>query len=774
MKTVFRALVLTVGCTLTHAADIRDADYGARLPGGGGVALWTAESGWKIGRTKSVSTNSTDAIVIRCARNEAEAAQLVVTPRMPLQGFTVTAGELRSVDGVVLPAAQVEILRVGYVNVTQATDKFGGTGPWPDPLPQIRGPLELAADVNQPFWIRVGVPADAKAGRYSGTIRLAAGPWHAEVPLRVEVFNFALPDKLTCETAFGFSADRAFRYHGARTVEQKRQVLEGYWRSFAAHRISPYDPAPLDPIRVTWPRVKPPAGDWQGGRVVTNEAHGGAGSLAIFDDRKDSVVNAYYAPLLPIPAKGLKLRFACRTALPGHPFLVSLGHFDAQTNWISGHNNDMTFAGDGRWQAFERDIASFPANARFVQLRLYATTYTDEGEHTGLAWFDDVHLNPLGAGAVPSPGGGDGSVAATEELVKGGDFEPRNTKRELVAPREQLEPKLDFTAWDREMERVISTHHFSSFRLHLEGMGGGTYEGHSRAALLGFTEDDPEYEILFGSYVKQLTDHLRAKGWLGMAYTYWFDEPEPSQYDFVRGGFEKLKRLAPGLRGMLTEQVEAGLVGGPSLWCPVSHEYDHERAETRRRAGEHFWWYVCCVPKGPHATEFTDHPGTALRAWLWQTWQRRIEGILIWDSNYWTSPAAYPDRPQNPYEDPMCWVSSGKPGAKHPWGNGDGRFLYPPEAAAAGQPASFVADAPVDSIRWEMLRDGLEDYEYLALLRRRLTDGAAKPGDARRAEWQRLLDVPPEVSADIKVFTHSPAPIEKRRAAVALAIEALN
>ena len=180
-----------------------------------------------------------------------------------------------------------------------------------------------------------------------------------------------------------------------------------------------------------------------------------------------------------------------------------------------------------------------------------------------------------------------------------------------VSPR-----PLDFTAWDREMERVIAKFHFSSFRLNLEGMGGGTYEGLTRAKLLGFTDADPEYEIMFGSYVRQLAEHLRAKGWLGMAYSYWFDEPEPTQYDFVRGGFEKLKRLAPGLRGMLTEQVEPHLIGGPNLWCPVSSEYKHDAADSRRKAGEHFWWYICCVPKGPYATEFMDHPGTSLRAWL--------------------------------------------------------------------------------------------------------------------------------------------------------------
>ena len=70
----------------------------------------------------------------------------------------------------------------------------------------------------------------------------------------------------------------------------------------------------------------------------------------------------------------------------------------------------------------------------------------------------------------------------------------------------------------------------------------------------------------------------------------------------------------------------------------------------------------------------------------------------------------------------MGWVSgySTPKGAKRPWGNGDGRFMHPPQDAANANPAGPVLDGPVDSIRWEMLCDGIEDYEYLTILERLL------------------------------------------------------
>jgi hypothetical protein len=229
---------------------------------------------------------------------------------------------------------------------------------------------------------------------------------------------------------------------------------------------------------------------------------------------------------------------------------------------------------------------------------------------------------------------------------------------------------------------------------------------------------------------------------------------------------------------MLTEQVEPNLVGGPTLWCPVTPNYDHQRAEERRKHGEKFWWYVCCGPKAPYCTLFIDHPATELRVWLWQTWQRKIDGILVWQTNYWTSAAAYPDPncPQNPYEDPMGWVSGydAAKGARRPWGNGDGRFIYPPEAAADGRQKETVLDGPVDSIRWEMLRDGVEDYEYLAMLRRLLEARKDKLSVDERARYEGLLEVPKEITADMTTFTTDPAVIERRRDEVARAIERLG
>ena len=765
-KILLLALLLTGRIGIAQAGDYFQMSYGELLAGSTEkVGLWWASSGWKIGPDKPLPGAKGRAIRIRTARDEVEAAQLVVRPTGALNGLTLRVGELTGPGGALIPAESLEVLEVRYVNVEKPTDKSATTGLWPDPLPPLKSPIDLEPNKNQSFWVRVKAPRNTPAGIYKGRIKLRARDYNAQVTLHVEVYDFTLPDRMTCTTAFGFSPGNVFRYQKLSEDEHKRRVLDKYWANLSAHHISPYDPAPLDRTGVTWPDVKPPVFDkfahWQGLRIVQNETHTGNGAALIYDDDPQSNITLSYEPLIRIPKGGLHVRFWYRTAVPEHRFGITLNHYDKDGQWMSGRNNDMTLKGDGAWQLFEAPVKDFPKGAAFVRPMIRATTWTDKGEQIGLVWFDDVSMKDT----------------TGDELLEGGDFDVVK-RTELVVPVDKLKVTFDFSAWDRAMARAIDHYRFNSFRLRIPGLGGGTFHAISQPSLLGFKEDEPEYPILLESYCSQMQKHLAQKGWLDEAFVYWFDEPSPDQYAFVLNGFEKLKRYCPKIARMLTEQPEPKLEGGPNIWCPVSYHYKHEPAEQRRRHGDHFWWYVCTGPKAPYCTLFIDHPGTELRVWLWQTWQRHIVGILVWQTNYWTSSAAYPDadNPQNPYEDPMGWRSgySTPRGEKRPWGNGDGRFIYPPLAAADAHPSGPVLEGPVDSIRWEMLRDGIEDYEYLVILKRLLEDKKDKLTRSQRQDYAGLLEVPDEITRDMTTFTKDPAPIEKRRDQVARAIVKLN
>jgi len=592
----------TATVSLTYrVSEYYRSDYGGMLECNPETAwLWWCPATHKVPPQREVPLPAyISHAQLSAARNDREAVQVVLRPTKDLKGLTASAGALTGLEGATIPAENVQILRVAYHFVHHPTDKTGVRDFWPDALPPLDGPIDVPAGQNQPLWVLVHVPDDAKAGLYAGTIALRAEEFSADVQVRLHVWDFALPKRNHIETAFGFSAGNVFRYHGLKSDADKRRVLEMYFQSFADHRISPYDPAPMDPIRV---------------------------------------------------------------------------------NFLA-------------------------------------------------------------------------------------DADP---------PRAEV----DFSAFDEAMTRAVEKYHFTGIRLPVQGMGGGTFHSRSDPRIGRFGENTPEYRAMFSSYVKQLESHFREKDWLKLAYIYWFDEPDPKDYEFVANGMKRLQRYAPGLRRMLTEQPEESpLIGTVDIWCPVSFNYEHEAAQRRRAHGERFWWYVCCGPKEPYCTLFIDHPATELRVWLWQTWQRDIAGILVWSSNYWTTSAAFPDpqRPQNPYEDPMGYVSgySTPQGTKRYWGNGDGRFIYPALAAAVpgkSGPEPVIAP-PASSIRWEMLREGIEDYEMLYMLRELLKKRRDELPPEQVKQYEALLEVPEEITRDMTTFTTDPAPIYTRRAEIAQAIE---
>jgi hypothetical protein len=73
-----------------------------------------------------------------------------------------------------------------------------------------------------------------------------------------------------------------------------------------------------------------------------------------------------------------------------------------------------------------------------------------------------------------------------------------------------------------------------------------------------------------------------------------------------------------------------------------------------------------------------------------------------------------------------------------------------------------------------MLRDGVEDYEYLAILRRLLKAKKDKLTPEQHKDFAALLEVPEDITKDMTAFTRDPAPIEAQRDRVAQAIVRLS
>ncbi|MDO5581294.1 MAG: DUF6067 family protein [Planctomycetia bacterium] len=355
--------------------------------------------------------------------------------------------------------------------------------------------------------------------------------------------------------------------------------------------------------------------------------------------------------------------------------------------------------------------------------------------------------------------------------------------RKYVVDKEHPEKSyavLDFTAFDQGFEAAMKNYRMNRARLSLPGMGGGTFVSRIEPQIAGHKLGSPEFEALFASVARQTEQHLIEKGWIDQFYLYWFDEPEEKDFPFVRDGMKRVKKYAPRIRTMLTTEPRQGFAGDAGLgkidvWAMIIDRYDSRRAEECKAQNEILWTYMTNVPT-PYCTQFMEHSAADLRVWLWQSWKFNCPGVLIWTINYWTSSTAFPDpdHPQNPYLDPGVYQTGYglAKGAKHLWGNGDARMVYPPlSCAVPAKEANF--DDPVPSIRLEMIREGIEDYEMLVLLKKKLAE-RKDLSPARKAELEKLLEVPTEITSDWTRFTTDPQPIYRHRAKVAKAIEELN
>lgn len=339
----------------------------------------------------------------------------------------------------------------------------------------------------------------------------------------------------------------------------------------------------------------------------------------------------------------------------------------------------------------------------------------------------------------------------------------------------QMSVTVDFSEFDQGARKYLDDLRFNSFNLNLQGLGGGTFHSQHQGVLGGFRQDTPEYEVLLASYLGQVEKHLEENGWLGKEYIYWFDEPHSRHYPFVRKGMTNIRKAAPRLTRFITEHRPGpDIMDVSEISCTIFHRVEPKVVADLRKQGREFWSYLCTGPKAPWVTLFIDHPAINLRMWLWISFQYQLEGILVWSSNYWTSNTTFPqDSRQNPWEDPMAYrMGYGTPfGQVNYWGNGDGRFLYPPNRNVNHDTTKYLT-GPVNSIRWEILREGIEDYEYFWLLQEAVKKASPDQSELVKSARQ-LLDIPESIFSDGQTYTKDPKVLLEYRGRVAETLEAL-
>jgi hypothetical protein len=357
-------------------------------------------------------------------------------------------------------------------------------------------------------------------------------------------------------------------------------------------------------------------------------------------------------------------------------------------------------------------------------------------------------------------------AGAGRNLIEGGDLE---------MDLDSIAVEVDWSEFDRAARRYLDDFGFNSFNLRLEGLGTGSFYSQQKGIFGGFRQGTPEYDRLLGQYLRQVENHLEENGWLGKEYIYWFDEPDPENYPFVREGMMAIRRAAPRLTRFITEHRPGpDIMDVSEISCTIFDRVDPAVVAELSAKGREFWSYLCTGPKAPWVTLFIDHPAINLRQWLWMSYGFGLRGILVWRADYWSSPTVFPeDAVQNPWQDPMSYtVGYGTPfGQVNYWGNGDGRFIYPPNRDPNRDRTKHLC-GPVNSVRWEVLREGVEDYEYFRLLEKAV--GEAPPAKRDLAKRGRaLLKAPAAVFRSGRDYNKDPLALLGHRRQMGEALERL-
>jgi hypothetical protein len=220
-------------------------------------------------------------------------------------------------------------------------------------------------------------------------------------------------------------------------------------------------------------------------------------------------------------------------------------------------------------------------------------------------------------------------------------------------------------------------------------------------------------------YYRQFAAHFRERGWFDRLFHYVWDEPRPEDAAAVLRRARLARAADPDLRNLVTARFYEDWSPAIDIWVPLMNcfekrpgfsEFCDRSVERTAYAdevakGKQLWWYQSCAShscSGAGGEYFRGWPsymidtgGVANRVMPWIAWKYNIRGELYFNLN-----EGY-RRDRDPWQDVYLFG-----------GNGDGTLIYPGRPDKVGG----TTHIPIESIRLKLIREGLEDYEYLKKL----------------------------------------------------------
>jgi hypothetical protein len=222
------------------------------------------------------------------------------------------------------------------------------------------------------------------------------------------------------------------------------------------------------------------------------------------------------------------------------------------------------------------------------------------------------------------------------------------------------------------------------------------------------------YMNFLKQFMPEFKSFLDREKLLADSYFHLSDEPSDGQhlvnYKRARG---ILRDLAPWMQGKVMDalsHVEYGREGLTDIPIPLvssAQAYIDEKIPH--------WVYYCCGPQGDWLNRFMDTPLPKIRMSGMLFYRLGAKGFLHWGYNYWHKMES--EEMGDPFHDAS---NASWPGIPY----GDPFMIYP------GRDGK-----PMDSIRWEVFAESLQDYAILQ-------SAGIKPADAMLADLKSYAKFP--------------------------------
>ena len=211
----------------------------------------------------------------------------------------------------------------------------------------------------------------------------------------------------------------------------------------------------------------------------------------------------------------------------------------------------------------------------------------------------------------------------------------------------------------------------------------------------------PGYINFLEQFLPDFKKFLVEENVLENSYFHVSDEPGKTEKDIKNYKIARtlLNKLAPWTKGRVMDAMSDIRYGKMKLIdfpIPIA-----DAASEYIKAGISHWVYYCCFPRGIYVNRYFDTPLTKIRMAGWLFYRLRALGFLHWGYNFWYEMnLGWNPVPQiliDPFTDGA--VKFGFGGEGEPYG--DSFVVYPGE------------NGPLDSIRWEVFAESLQDYALL-------------------------------------------------------------